>query len=249
VTPPSGGGADWAFGIRVFHGGATIDSNMVAMGPAFTYVAGISVGGAITATVTNNVAFGGMAPTSYGFVIEFEAAPASPPDVLVHSNYFDGAGGPGTGGGPTLSAGVNLGEMPSVPVVAGRFYDNIIYSGISAIRYAMREHHVNIDPELLDSNAFYVETVPAGLTMGLYLDEGITALTTPAMIDGAGATPGMNNIEDSCMILSPMPGGDYHLPAGSACIDAGNAAELPPFDFEGDARPAGAGPDIGVDET
>ena len=42
--------------------------------------------------------------------------------------------------------------------------------------------------------------------------------------------------------------GDYHLAAGSAAIDRGTAAGAPAVDFEGQARPSGAGYDIGADE-
>jgi hypothetical protein len=41
---------------------------------------------------------------------------------------------------------------------------------------------------------------------------------------------------------------DYHLGAGSAAIDAGVNAGIA-VDFEGDARPIGARPDIGYDES
>lgn len=41
---------------------------------------------------------------------------------------------------------------------------------------------------------------------------------------------------------------DYHLAAGSPCIDAGDPDHFPATDFEGDVRPQGTGPDIGADE-
>lgn len=43
-------------------------------------------------------------------------------------------------------------------------------------------------------------------------------------------------------------GSDYHLSAGSPALDAGRMADAPPADFEGDARPQGAGIDVGADE-
>ena len=42
--------------------------------------------------------------------------------------------------------------------------------------------------------------------------------------------------------------GDYHLSATSPAIDAGNPAFSVATDADGEARPAGAGPDIGLDE-
>ncbi len=43
-------------------------------------------------------------------------------------------------------------------------------------------------------------------------------------------------------------GGNLHLAAGSAAVDAGTAAGAPALDFDGQARPGGAGVDIGADE-
>ncbi|MBN9523786.1 right-handed parallel beta-helix repeat-containing protein [bacterium] len=44
------------------------------------------------------------------------------------------------------------------------------------------------------------------------------------------------------------PGGDYHLRPGSPAVDRGTPLGAPAADFEGQARPAGAGYDIGADE-
>jgi uncharacterized repeat protein (TIGR01451 family) len=43
--------------------------------------------------------------------------------------------------------------------------------------------------------------------------------------------------------------GNYHLAAGSPCIDAGDPYHHTDVDFEGEPRPMGLAPDIGVDET
>ena len=46
-------------------------------------------------------------------------------------------------------------------------------------------------------------------------------------------------------------GGDYHLKAGSACIDAGDPAPAPGwalFDIDGQRRPIDSRPDLGCDE-
>ena len=42
---------------------------------------------------------------------------------------------------------------------------------------------------------------------------------------------------------------DFHLNAGAAAIDAGDPANAPATDIDGDARPAGKAPDAGADET
>ena len=46
----------------------------------------------------------------------------------------------------------------------------------------------------------------------------------------------------------PLLLGDFHLRAGSPCIDAGTCTGAPATDFEGDPRPTGAGCDMGADE-
>ena len=46
----------------------------------------------------------------------------------------------------------------------------------------------------------------------------------------------------------PLLDAQYHLGAGSPAIDQGTASGAPADDLDGDARPAGAGVDIGADE-
>jgi hypothetical protein len=43
--------------------------------------------------------------------------------------------------------------------------------------------------------------------------------------------------------------GDYHLQAGSPAIDKGFSTSAPLTDFDGKARPQGAGVDIGAYES
>jgi hypothetical protein len=42
---------------------------------------------------------------------------------------------------------------------------------------------------------------------------------------------------------------DLHLLPGSPGIDQGNPASFPANDIDGQARPRGAAPDVGADET
>ncbi|RLI00879.1 hypothetical protein DRO38_05805 [Candidatus Bathyarchaeota archaeon] len=58
-----------------------------------------------------------------------------------------------------------------------------------------------------------------------------------------------NNIQQDPLFVDPE-NGDYHLKAGSPCIEAGNpnAPGPPDTDFEGNPRIAGIAPDIGADE-
>lgn len=69
----------------------------------------------------------------------------------------------------------------------------------------------------------------------------------------SGVTAGTNSLAVN-PLLRDVAGGDYHLLAGSPMIDAGNMADAPSLDIDGDARPIDgngdslAQPDIGIDE-
>ena len=65
--------------------------------------------------------------------------------------------------------------------------------------------------------------------------------------DYVGVTPGVHDISADPLLVDPA-NGDYHLSNGSPCIDAGDPVNYPATDFEGDPRPIGPAPDIGVDE-
>jgi hypothetical protein len=143
--------------------------------------------------------------------------------------------------------------------VVGRFYNNIVYAGTGAIHHAVVEQHPNIDPEVFENNALRSSPTSAGGPSGLYRDEGdpgaagcvpsgsgttLTMIADVNLLGGASA-----NLDNDCSVINPVVGGDFHLGTGSMCIDAGTATAAPATDFEGDARPRGAAPDIGPDEA
>ena len=71
------------------------------------------------------------------------------------------------------------------------------------------------------------------------------------LIDGyrgdEGEIRGDDYVEDDPMFVNPA-GADFHLQENSPAIDQGSPADAPSDDFEGHARPYGAGYDIGADE-
>jgi len=75
-------------------------------------------------------------------------------------------------------------------------------------------------------------------------------LTMLPLVNALPEAAGVASISANPMVVSGLPGGDFHLMAGSPCLEAGSTTEVTstPFDFEGDPRPSGAAPDIGVDE-
>jgi hypothetical protein len=81
----------------------------------------------------------------------------------------------------------------------------------------------------------------------IYTVEELNACAWQGCVAAAG------NLSDDPALADPA-NGDYHLTLGSPCIDFGvdpatwYSGDLAAFDFEGDARPSGAGWDIGADE-
>jgi hypothetical protein len=63
------------------------------------------------------------------------------------------------------------------------------------------------------------------------------------------AVNGLTDIFSAMSIsVDPMLDATNHLMTGSMCVDTGTMSGAPAADFEGNARPAGSGFDIGADE-
>jgi len=245
-----GTGQGWGvYGMALFASAGDVWNNDIDAGRCVQFGNGLALDAsrAPGVRVWNNIVFGGAdGSNTNGLVLDFESPMTSTMDALIHSNFLHGGfNAVETSAGVYMSAGA--------PVIVGRFYNNIIYSGTGRLaRYAFMEARAAIDPELLHNNALHVMTPGSAMTAALYRNEASTNLPSITAVNALTDLTGGSamNRDDDCAVTDPVVDGDFHLSPTSMCIDRGSSAELPALDFEDDTRPAPTTqPDIGPDET
>ena len=178
---------------------------------------------------------GGYAGSGYG-------------NIILSNNVIEGNAAIGHVGG--IYADTYQGKADIVNnIVTGNFANTDWGSGGGIyLRLNSNAAQVNIYNNIIWNN-----TAPSG--GDIFIENGgggtINALNNdfdPAKVTGA-FTNQLNNINIDPVFVDAT-NGDYHLTAGSPCIDEGNnaAPSLPAIDFEGDNRVLGIAPDIGADE-
>lgn len=249
-------GAAWGV---IVAGGLLFDSNVVnAVGTrscnaALNWCGGVSTQSA-TAILTNNVILGTESTLSAGVSLEELERPAG--TVVLHSNLIDGASS-----GAALSAStairLRIGTCNNCGFVGkvGRIRNNVLSGGKGAARTAVTEDPSvgrRIHPEALENNL--VSIAARTVTDALYrLDDG-AAKTTVQDLPTLNGLAGLGGPLASSVFAANLEGdpsfdADLHLLPGSPCIDRGTSTEAPAWDRDGDARPRGAGFDIGPDES
>jgi fibronectin-binding autotransporter adhesin len=153
------------------------------------------------------------------------------------------------GGGPTLinnviarSGGTTFAAYGHVayPLTATLLHNTLVGSGSGYGVYV--EDYVTL---------FLTNTIVAGHTWGITstypTSSTIFADHTLFWANAHDGLRGTNPIDGDPRFLNPAAG-DYHLGPGSAALDAGVDAGVA-TDIDGDARPMGAGYDLGADEA
>jgi hypothetical protein len=98
----------------------------------------------------------------------------------------------------------------------------------------------------LTNTILFDNVTPRGEAQDLVVAGGAASIDHSDVGDVSGSySDGGGNVSVDPLCASRS---DDHLTALSPVIDAGTCAGAPPTDFEGDARPTGAGCDIGADE-
>lgn len=162
-----------------------------------------------------------------------EGAAATPSNILIENNFFD-----------CCRSGFYSIRMADHP---GTSWKNI------TIRNNSLDKAINPDPAVPYSNVQIVGNVGPSLALwagstGVTQSKPPAGLTIDHNVWYSGPKIGPNDKVAPSGFRNPAAL-DFHLTAGAAAIDAGDPANFPARDIDGDARPAGAAPDAGADEV
>lgn len=213
-----------------------------------------------TSTITNNVVFGTQGLRTCGVLLaEFEMAAGA---VTLNGNLLDGGGATAPGSAPSQSAALVLSvgncAQCGVNAFVGKVRNNILMGGDNINRFGVYEdpnQTMNagrtIHPEALEHNDLAF-TPAIGRTDVLYRQMAANNLplyyTTLAAMEQGVPLKGGGNPQKN-LAVDPGLDATWHLTPQSPCADQGTSTEAPAADIDGDARPKGAGIDIGADEA
>jgi len=246
-----------AYGLWLQNTGAVVDRNVIIGGTCTPRGTGIYAENAFS-RVTNNQVLGSLPPAPGGTCnrppqrslgIQVVNA-AGTNEVDVHSNSVSGGGTvlstTCTSAALAIASGTPDGGQPPSAGGKGVYRNNIFRAGECPNRYDVWEFDAGADPRVFQNNDLdpYTTGVPTTSTV-LYLDEGGNAINLVGTVNGAADMTASGNISAD-PFLRNYGAGDWHLDAGSPCINQGTAMGAPAFDFDGDPRDAT--PDIGFDE-
>ena len=126
---------------------------------------------------------------------------------------------------------------------AGVLRNNIISAGACNRRFAISEAAGATLASLQNNDLYAPAGGPSATSLVLY-HHGTTDATTAAQVNAIALADGNISADPE---FASYPN-DLHLTGQSPCIDQGTSASAPASDFDGNARPVGAGPDIGAYE-
>ncbi len=240
-------------------GAITIDANRINADPNLTgnclnppnnfFCGGIESEGA-TAVITNNIVFGMESPRSTGIFLGDGEVPFG--EVILNGNTVGGGGFRAGPGGLGLSAALSCRTNQGTNAFVGNVRNNILLGGLSANRFGFYEQEDfnnnsrTCSPVIYENNDIFFPPQPNATDNAHRRHTGggnIVLHATAADVD-TNETWSMNNIAADCQLDST-----FHIATGTMCTDGGTATEAPAMDFDGEARPKGAGIDIGADEA
>jgi predicted outer membrane repeat protein len=184
-----------------------------------------------------NCAFSGNMARMSGGAVYAESSALSIVNCIFSDNTAGASGSTVTGGGAVFTRGSGI-------VIANCTFTR------NSTRYPANGGgaiHNFLATTVIANSILWGNTAAVGPQVHNNLSTGTTI--THCDIDQPGFESGNGNIRRDPLWADPEAG-DFHLKAGSPCIDAGtlDALGLPELDFEGDPRVSGAAVDIGACE-
>jgi hypothetical protein len=226
-----------------------------------TGIAIVIASASATLVLENNVIFGPPGPRSTALLLgEFERTAGS---VFVANNLLDGGGGIpfGTpGGGGDKSAAVVFTNGPCATCTPGEsvfasLQNNILLGGRATERFGVYEDPVvsggvarDVFPGLLAHNVFFFRPATALMAPPGVLYRRVRGASVMSIYDIAMVNALTSPVSFANQLVDPQLDPTFHLLPRSTCIDTGLSDRAPLDDFDGEARPRGAGFDIGPDE-
>jgi len=241
---------------NTYGGGIFCDSssptitNCTITGNTATFHGGISCNNSSSPVITNCTITGNLAAYGGGISCNNSSSPAIT-NCTITGNTVTTAVGGGiycfyysspvitnctiTGNNADWGGGISCNNSSS-PVIT-----NCTITGNSADYNGGGFYCVDYSFPMVKNSILWGDTAPEGKEIAH--DENSTITFTYSDVEGGW--PGTGNINADPLFVG---GGDYHLTAGSPCIDTGTNMGAPTNDIDGDPRPQGAGHDIGSDE-
>jgi hypothetical protein len=263
VPPGAQGSGSWGIQVQsallIENNRINTDAGSVGTCMGSTWCGGINSFSATT-TIVNNVVVGARALRSTALHLQEAEAPAGV--AIVNGNVLDGGGVglQGSGSLPTQSAAVvlRIGVCNNCGFTgfAGRLRNDILLGGNNVERFGVLEESTpnkTMHPEAFEANAIFFAPQPGGAPSRpgvLYrLWNGTTQTDLLTIADVTAQLMPKQGPPAGLQVVDPMLDGSFHLNKASPLIDKGTKTEAPLTDMDGEARPKGAGVDVGADEV
>jgi parallel beta-helix repeat protein len=223
--------SEFGGGIFMVSSAGAVNGNAVQGNSANTRGGGINVWSNVTVTLDANQVLGNLAVAGQGggMIVKANASPVTVTNHMIAGNSAGVAGG-----------GIFLDAASVVRLTNNTIVDNDFGAG--------KEGLVLVNATKLAA----ANNLLVGHSIGISVSAGTAVLTHNDYWDNGVAVTG-TIIGSHDMAVNPSfvnrAAGDYHLVLTSPVIDQGDGTAYPPFDFEGDPRPRGAGVDVGADEA
>ncbi|MCD4669898.1 MAG: right-handed parallel beta-helix repeat-containing protein, partial [Actinomycetia bacterium] len=240
----------WGGGIYISVSSTTLERNVIHGNSAYNYGGGVAIDGD-DATLSGNRIYSNTAPSGGGIYVYNSA------NAIVSGNIITGNNAAYGGG-----VGLEWGKPTLLNNVVADNQATICGSGLYVCRSSPRLLHTTIAHNSGgDGSGVYVagqvgershavltNTIIFSHSVGITVTAGNTATLNGTLWHANSPDYGGNVIHTHDHSGDPaFAAGGYHLTSGSAALDRGVDAGVT-TDINGDARPQGAGYDLGADE-